>query len=54
MASKFDGMIVTRPRALVYRLEDAAVNADSVLATLQNTSPRLAAFTRNLGDHPLR
>lgn len=52
--SKFDGMIVTRPGALVYRLDDAKVDAAGVLATLAIAAPLIAAFNENHEGHPLR
>jgi hypothetical protein len=52
--SNFDGMIVTRPGALVYRLGAASVDAESVLATLALVSPLITAFTQSTDGHPMR
>ncbi|MFO0560970.1 MAG: hypothetical protein U0269_23325 [Polyangiales bacterium] len=52
--SHFDGMIVTRPGALVYRLGRAQVDAESVAATLAAASPLIAAFTQRTEGHPMR
>lgn len=54
VASNFDGMLVTRPGALIYRLDNAAVDAESVLATLALASPLIAAFSQSYDGHPMR
>lgn len=52
--SNFDGMIVARPGALIYRLDGARVDAESVLATLDAALPLIEAFSANTDDHPMR
>lgn len=52
--SQFDGMIVTRPGAIVYRTNAARVDAESVLATLALATPLIAAFNERHDGHPMR
>ncbi|MBL8679439.1 MAG: hypothetical protein JNK05_09755 [Myxococcales bacterium] len=52
--SKFDGTIVARPGVLIYQLDGARVDVESVLATIQAAGPLLGAFSQSTSDHPLR
>lgn len=52
--SNFDGTIVARPGVLIYQLDGARVDGESVRATIAAAGPLLAAFAQPPGAHPLR
>lgn len=52
--SKFDGTIVARPGVLIYQLDGARLDVESVTATIAAAGPLLSAFSQSTSDHPMR
>jgi|LNFM01.2.fsa_nt_gb hypothetical protein len=52
--SNFDGTIVARPGVLIYKLEGARSDVESITAAIAAVRPLLEAFAASSSDHPMR